>query len=451
MRGSRPLVWTGFVFVVTLSCALVSVSAHYAPPPRPQESWFKNRYTRAGIEALRPRVEGRSASRETSLAQSSAALGPIRDFLAGRRLFDEETFGGNGRTCLTCHSAETGTVSPADASARFRENPRDPLFVHDGSDDEDGDGVGDGLHATRMLDSATVLVRIPLHENVSLKNDPDARFVTVRRGIPTTINTPALDPVLMLDGRQPSLEQQASGAITDHAQGARPVQAQELQLIAEFQKQSPRFFSSLRLNVFAHGGPAPALPRGRTDSEKRGRLFFEDVPPDFSVTPPNFKPGACAACHSGPLLNQTNQFLPVPVPPGTRFQTVLVSELNEGGNPPIDFVFQNQNVPGGAIELSSPDPGHALITGRADDGDPTSPTSTFDHLNAFKISALRGIRHTAPYFHDNSARTLEDVLNHYERFFLIVSDPDGPGPQEPLIVLTEQDKQDIIAFMKLLD
>lgn len=77
---------------------------------------------------------------------------------------------------------------------------------------------------------------------------------------------------------------------------------------------------------------------------------------------------------------------------------------------------------------------------------------TFDHSNAFKISPLRGIRKTAPYFHDNSAKTLEDVLNHYEQFFLIGSDPDRPGgPQPPLIQLNEQDKRDIIAFMKLLD
>ena len=95
--------------------------------------------------------------------------------------------------------------------------------------------------------------------------------------------------------------------------------------------------------------------------------------------------------------------------------------------------------------MSSPDPGHALITGRADD------VGSFDHLNAFKISQLRGIRQTAPYFHDNSARTLEDVAEHYRRFFLIVTDPDGPGPAPPFLSLTDQDKRNIVAFMKLLD
>ena len=131
---------------------------------------------------------------------------------SGRHLFEDETFGGNGRTCLTCHTRRTGTVSPDDARERFERDPGDPLFNADGSDD----GNGNGVH--RMLADATVLVRVPLADNVSLADDPSARSVVVRRGIPTTLNTPSLDPVLMLDGRQPSLEAQVRGAIVDHAQ-----------------------------------------------------------------------------------------------------------------------------------------------------------------------------------------------------------------------------------------
>jgi len=60
---------------------------------------------------------------------------------AGRRLFEKETFGGNGRTCLTWHSQETGTVSPEDAQRRMSRDARDPLFLGDGSDDGAGNGV----------------------------------------------------------------------------------------------------------------------------------------------------------------------------------------------------------------------------------------------------------------------------------------------------------------------
>jgi hypothetical protein len=440
MRLTPPAV--GLLFM-SMFLAFVSVSAHNGAgarhlEARHLESWFKKG---TGLDR---RAASVSAFQEQLQGQRHDDGDRNRN--EGRRLFERETFGGNGRTCLTCHSRETGTVSPEDARRRFREDRHDPLFVGDGSDDDDGDGFGDERHFRRIRRDATILIRIPLHPNVTLNDAPNQRFVTVKRGIPTTLNTPALDPVLMLDGRQPTLEDQALGAIRDHAQTDLVIKRKDLERIADFQL-TDRFFSSHALESFARGGPAPGLPTGHTPSEKRGRLFFEDRPPE----PPNFKLGLCSACHSGPLLNQTNQFLPVAVPPGTRFQTVLVSEFNAAGNPSINFVFSNQandnqdGTPDGIINVTSPDPGRALISGRADD------VGSFDHLNAFKISSLRGTRDTAPYFHDNSAKTLEAVAEHYRQFFLIVTDVDGPGPTPPLVDLTEQDKKDIVAFMKLLN
>jgi len=46
----------------------------------------------------------------------------------GRFLFDNETFGGNGRTCAACHSKKTGTFSIEEAQERFAKEPNDPLF-----------------------------------------------------------------------------------------------------------------------------------------------------------------------------------------------------------------------------------------------------------------------------------------------------------------------------------
>jgi hypothetical protein len=71
-------------------------------------------------------------------------------------------------------------VSPEDARERFAQDPGDPLFRDDGSDYGNGNGV------QRMLADATVLVRVPLADNVSLADDPTARSVVVSRGIPTT-------------------------------------------------------------------------------------------------------------------------------------------------------------------------------------------------------------------------------------------------------------------------
>lgn len=356
----------------------------------------------------------------TSLSGQGTSVGNRRD---GQHLFERETFGGNGRTCLTCHSRATGTVSPEDAQARFQANPQDPLFVHDGSDDGQGNGV------SRMLADATILMTIPLPANVRLADSSD-RFVVLRRGIPTTLNTPALDPVLMLDGRQPTLELQAAGAIQDHAQAVAVPSGEDLLRIKQFQL-TDAFFSSPALRDLARGGANPELPQGNTLSEQRGRRFFEDVPPDPTA---GFRPGLCSHCHSGPLLNQTNEFAPlfigVPIPTGTRFSNVAVSFFNQANNPVRHFIFNEGTAD--EAHVFSPDPGRALIT-----GDPS-----FADVEAFKISPLRGIRLTAPYFHDNSAKTLEDVAAHYARFFSFVTGG--------FLQLTPEDEADMVAFMKLL-
>ena len=55
-----------------------------------------------------------------------------------------------------------------------------------------------------------------------------------------------------------------------------------------------------------------------------------------------------------------------------------------------------------------------------------------------------GIKNTAPYFHDNPAKTLEDVLEHYDVFLRLA------GGRFGFRGFTPQDKADIIAFLKLL-
>ncbi len=359
------------------------------------------------------------ASCVPAVAQNGGDGNSVGQRQDGKRLFERETFAGNGRTCLTCHTTETGTISPSDAQRLFQANPYDPLFLHDGSDDGRGNG------ATRIQKDGTILVEMILPPNVTMADDPNGKSVVVRRGVPSTLNSPALDPVLMWDGREPNLESQASGAIRGHAQSVIVPNEKDLRRLAEHQR-TDAFFTSTALRNYARGGPAPVLPEGRTESEKRGRRFFEDVP-----LTPGSTTGHCAVCHSGPMLNQTNRFFPAPVPPGSRFQNVLVSEFNTAGNPQRDFIFQNPD--GSTRVIRSADPGRALLTGKIED------------VNMFKIPSLRGIRHTAPYFHDNSAKTLEEVVAHYAKVMLLISDPSAP------LVLTPQDQADMVAYMKLLD
>ena len=351
-----------------------------------------------------------------------------RRFEEGRRLFDDETFQGNGRTCVTCHSVKNGTFSPEDARRRLATNPADPLFV--------GDGLDDGVQGTsRITRDATVRIEIPLPSRVKLANDPTATSVTFFRGTPTTRNTPSLQPVFMYDGRDSTLEGQALGAVHAHAHNAVEPTPLQLQLIAEFQQTAPRFFSSVPLFLFAHGGPPPRLPDGVTASQKRGRAMFDNVP----ITPGSTR-GLCAMCHSGPMLdvsNEFNIFLPVP---GLRFFGVSVSERNKLNLPTHEFIVD------GTDTIVSPDPG-ACLTDPPDPNEfppelfgPGGPLPLVIACNLFKTPSLWGIRQTAPYFHDNSSKTLEEVAEQYTFMF----------KREANITLTPQDEADIVAFLKLL-
>src|ERR1043165_8491496 len=133
---------------------------------------------------------------------------------SGRSLFDQETFGGNGRTCATCHSKKTGTFSIEEAQTRFAKDPNDPLFRSPDSDN------GDGQTYNRLLTTGTIGIDVPLAPNVQLADDPSARTVKVFRATPTVKNVTTLVPFLMSDGRESSsnLQHQALSAVHQHTQ-----------------------------------------------------------------------------------------------------------------------------------------------------------------------------------------------------------------------------------------
>jgi hypothetical protein len=345
----------------------------------------------------------------------------------GQRLFRKETFGGNGRTCETCHSRATGTLSPADVQKLFADNPGDPLFLHDGLDD--------GVSGTsRITEHATIRVVRPLPPNIKIAGDPSATSVVLLRGIPGTVNTPALDPALMYDLRARTLSDQALDAIHDHAQNTAEPTAEQLALIADFQRTDKRFFSSDVLQEFASGGPAPVLPPGKTASEQRGRLMFVET----EFTPGSTK-GICAQCHAGHMLNQTSPFNPG-APPGARIANIGVSERNLLNLPVYTFLIDDGA--GDIRAVTSPDLGIPLTNPRP----PGVPPPSFRHpaffANFFKIPSLWGVKKTAPYFHDHSAKTLEEVAAFYANMF-------ANNPEFPL-QLTAQDEADMVAYLKLL-
>lgn len=72
----------------------------------------------------------------------------------------------------------------------------------------------------------------------------------------------------------------------------------------------------------------------------------------------------------------------------------------------------------------------------------------------FKVPSLRNVELTAPYMHDGRFKTLDEVLDHYSHG--IQNDPNldeilkDSGGQAKAFNISEEDKKDIIAFLKTL-
>src|SRR6185312_8158505 len=71
--------------------------------------------------------------------------------------------------------------------------------------------------------------------------------------------------------------------------------------------------------------------------------------------------------------------------------------------------------------FTTSDPGRLLLTGQLAD------LGMMDNTN------LRGIGRTAPYFHNNSAATLEEVLDHYTTFFARAARLNPPPNLPPIL------------------
>jgi len=84
-------------------------------------------------------------------------------------------------------------------------------------------------------------------------------------------------------------------------------------------------------------------------------------------------------------------------------------------------------------DLEFPDAGFGAFTGkRIDNG-------------KFRVPTLRNVELTAPYMHDGRLATLEDVLEHYSSGGHYADNVDANIQPFPL---TDQDKADLIAFLK---
>jgi cytochrome c peroxidase len=149
-----------------------------------------------------------------------------------------------------------------------------------------------------------------------------------------------------------------------------------------------------------------------------------------------FKKAACDRCHLGfnviPDLfyehdERSIRARSVWMDPDTGRERPQIQGFNFTGGS-----YQNTGV---GTDAPNPDLGRYLVT-RAE-----------QEKSAFKTPTLREIEHTAPYMHDGSLKTLEDVVEHYDKGGI-------KNPYLSVIIkplhLTAQEKKDLVAFLKAL-
>jgi len=203
------------------------------------------------------------------------------------------------------------------------------------------------------------------------------------------------------DARFGTLQEQARGALLAHAQAAVEPPAQMLDDLAAFQQT---LFSSPGVERLADailsGGPVVDPDPELNELEQQGKVVFNR---------------ACGTCHGGSThpgtsTPETGMVRPI----GIRYhniQTACPRPAIDGFAPCPPRLARNARTyritlaDGTFQTVTTSDPGRLLLTGQPAD------------LSVMDATQLRGISRTAPYFHNNSAATLEEVLDHYDAFF----------------------------------
>jgi cytochrome c peroxidase len=392
--------------------------------------------------------------------------------------FDRQLHGldGNGRSCADCHMlTEHFQMSPAAAEKRFQHlqrrresNPRadDPLFRPIDADDFRVNGAGAG-DFSNLRQNGLVRVVFTLPPNIRLidpatsapSSETEAdiwRMVpsvdNVRLTGPDGVNPWPRDPNrsggYQLDARFTSLQDQALGALLAHAEIQHAPPQRLLNDLASFQRV---LFTNERVRALSDavrtGSPLPDPDPKLNALQQQGKAVFTR---------------ACGHCHGGPGQSTTqapvvryhdiSSQCPRPV------DTVTPARFNFLACPPRlarnARTYEITLPTGATIRRTSSDPGRALLTGFAALGPPAA-----DDWNKLDVPGLRGIRNTAPYFHNNSADTLEDVVDHYIEFFKRVRVIAPPGVVLPVLstdgvnfdrALQPEERAAILAYLRKL-
>jgi hypothetical protein len=322
---------------------------------------------------------------------------------AGAQLFVNETFGGNGRQCQTCHPlANNQTLDPAFVAAL---PPTDPLF-----------NFPSGLEDRAML--AQALTR----ENVDGFEDPTVKFV--ERAIPHTLSLSTSIGVVGtglgfsgnagsgIDGPPPD---QRTGWSGDGAPGRGTLNEFAFGAIIQHFTKSLRRVAGTDFRVPTQAEldalEAFQLFSGRQSTPVTTSLTFADPVAQAGMLSAN-REGACSACHQdlgGVIQSNLNA--------NTGIEKLPIS-FRTATNMPSDGGF-------------GPAPG-TLQTGFGS--------------TRFNVPPLFEAAMTPPFFHNNAITDIEDAVAFYQSTEFL----DSPATQFAIPQLTTTSIQNIAGFLRTL-
>jgi cytochrome c peroxidase len=353
--------------------------------------------------------------------------------------------GANGRSCATCHIPEEAwSITPATLQRLFDEtNGTHPVFNKLDADNPNMDiSTVEARHAAySMLLSRGVFRRggAPRPDSeweIIAVDDPHGyagvnQLVEWRRPLPT-INFPIGSVAVNWDaganvgkGQRAALINLNNRLFLGALQG-KPAPLEVANEIVDF--ESSLFTAQLtvpgvgRLDADgARGGPEALSTMTKVEGDfnlfdawandpnpkraqiARGQAVFNST---------NISQKSCGVCHNA-ANNGTNM-------DNRLFDIRTSSAEARTADLPL-YTFRNKRT--GEIRQLT-DAGFGNITGRWDD------------LGLFKPPTLRGLAARAPYFHNGIARTLEDVVRHYEKHFGFI--------------FTDEERADLVAFLNAL-
>lgn len=412
--------------------------------------------------------------------------------------------GGNGRACSDCHMpSQNFQLTPAAAQARFAAMTMtgvdDPLFRAIDADDFRVNGAA-ARDFTNLTQNGLVRITIALPANVKLLDfgatmpcpasaRPTSETVAdVWRSTPSIFDVAitgpdGVDPAsprgpnpsggYQLDGRIDTLQNQALSALRNHAGITVDPPASFLDDLAAFQKTQFSSPSVKALFAAIAAGTSPLPDPVLNELESAGKAVFNR---------------SCAQCH-GNLGDHPSGSTPIQQGmPGTPSALVRYHDVMTACPRPVDNVdpprfsfapcsasrmknvrtyeITNSGVApsgtpcGGAApqpscvtRVTTSDPGRLLLTGYPAPGGP----GDIQHMD---VPSLHGIGRTAPYFSNNSAATLEEMLEHYKQFFrrVQIQNPAAPllttqpGVTPPVIdrPFTDAEVPALLAYLRKL-